>query len=511
MIRAVFLIAAAELVAFGLLAPRLGFYSDDWTFLEKGFGGARGLAAAVSAFAAGGYWTRPVQILQFPSAIALGRLDPFPYQVLMVLGDAAAALLFFRLLDRLLGSRELASAAAVLALLYPNRAAAHFWFAASSQTVAIMLALASLLFFLGFVNRRSRAALLAGLALYVAAVLSYESVAFLPLLVGGAQVMRSRETGRDWGKALRDGMAPLWPYLAALLAAIALQAMAAKMQGYNPKSAGLSLGHALKVFGAGFECLTNRTLHVCWKTLPAVMRESGPSSWGIWVGFSLGGAAALRLGGIPAQVLRLAAGAAAGGFIGAYLPYALSSSYVPQVFGPLSRGNGVGALIGGLGLAAALAAAARKAPRAAIGASALAVWAFTGADWGQARVWARVWEAERAILASVSPQARHLPRGSVVVLEETPRTDRPAAFNDHYDFAAALRLWAMRPDLQGEVRSPRLTMEARGVVVRGEDGSERRHEYARTYLYREETGSLESLRKPSPTYPPDLERPKSGG
>ncbi|MBI4677488.1 MAG: hypothetical protein HY748_07895 [Elusimicrobia bacterium] len=446
----VLVIIAAVALSFGVHAPSLGFYHDDWVFIELA-SRAGGFWGAVKAFASAGYLSRPVEILQFPSFFAVGGTDPLPYHLLMLSLEAAQGVLFFLLLDRLLGSRRLALTAAVLAAAHPSRSALHVWFASSPQTLALALALASLLVFERRAELRSAAAVLASQVLYLASVLCYESTAFLPLMLAGAHA------GRAWAKgprALGPGarsLAALWPYAASLALALLYQRFAASvLQESNPKTVGLSLAHAVKVFGAGLECLTNRVLHLVWTSIPGFWSESSAAAIIAWV--AIAGSSVLLLAvkdDLKSPAVRGAAGAAVMGFIGAYLPYALSASYVPQVFGFMSRTNGAGALAGGLLLALA---AASLGSRPAVQGSflGLLVLAFTLVHWQTGRQFARLRTAQEGLLASVAGAAAGLPHGAVVLLDLVPR-DGPALFAGHFDFSAALRLKTGRPDLGGDI------------------------------------------------------------
>ena len=446
------LLFLAELAGFGIWAHRLGFYHDDWVFLEKCVRGA-GFWGAVGDFAEGGYWSRPLEILHFPLLHALGGLKPFPYHAALLALDLAQASLFFVLLKRLLDAPRLALLAACFFVLHPSRFATHVWMASSPQALALALVMASMVLYLKWMDSRSLRWLFLSQALYLGGFLSYESGAFLPFMLFGGLAARYHRAGLGWKRSLRDAAAAMIPFGLTLAAGLAWQIFGASaLQGANPKTLAPSLTRGLKVFGAGFECLTNRALHVCWKLAPTAWLEA---SWGLRLAW---GACTVViagwLGGRPAAegvggAVRPALAAAAAGFFAAYLPYAVSADYSPQVFGLMSRTNAAGAFAGALALAAGLAAFADRV-RLQRSVLLVLVGAFTWANWGQARQWTRSWEIQKDIMTRLAPKADRLPPGSMIFLCAPRETGTAPVFDAHFSVSGALRLSSGRLDLSGE-------------------------------------------------------------
>ncbi|MBI5882821.1 MAG: hypothetical protein HZB91_06940 [Elusimicrobia bacterium] len=488
-------LAAAVIASFGIHSHKLGFYYDDWTFLEMMHRGG-GFVGAVKAFSGGGYWTRPVEILQFPLFFAVGGLKPLSYHLLMVGLEIAEALLFYAVLKRLLGSPRLALAAALLAAIYPNRSITHIWFAASPQTVALVLVLASMAVFLTRAEGRRLGLLLASQGLYLASVLTYESTAFLPLLITGGLAAGTVQAGRCRGSLPRS-LAALWPYGLSLGLALAFQRFAGTvLQGSNPKVLGLSLSHGLKVFGAGFECVTNRVLHLVWLALPGFLAGSDLIMDSAWLALGLAAASAFAFQeDLKAPSFRAAGYAAGACFIGAYLPYALSQAYTPQIFGLLSRTNGGGALAGGLMLACAAAALSRLPllQKAFLG---LTVLAFTAVNWHAGRTYAALWDLEERILAAAAPAAAALPAGATVLFKPRLVPGSLTVFMDHFDFSSALRLASGRDDLSADVVSGAMEFGPDQVVKRGPAGTQRTYPYQNLYLFSESESTMKALISP---------------
>ncbi len=488
MLRALGVLLLAETLAYGVFAPSLGFYHDDWFLLET-VSRSQGLLGAVKALAeTGTFWSRPLLLVYFPLCLTLGGMNPFFYHVLMLSIDVLQGLLFYLLLVRLTGSKNLSLTAAALGLLAPSRAVTHVWFSSSPQGVALALVLGSLLLHARWSQNR-RGLPWASQLLYFLSALTYESVVFLPLLLLGGLAARLRVQGRSWRKSLWEPVRDLSPYAATLGLTLAWQwfGMSALLSADNPKSVVFSPTHVLKAFGAGFECVTNRVVHMAWTSLIPVLRAAGP-----WFAALLIFAAAMAYLLSPGRgkdkdrrlALAAALGAAAAGFLGAYAPFALSGTYLPQIYGIMSRTNGAGALITGLLAAAGLYSLGASRPRLRNALLGILVAAFTWTDWNAGLEWKRSWTLQKDILDQASAKVRDLPEGSAVLLAGAPGyVGHAVVFDANYDFASALRLWSGRPDLKANIVSGRMKFDEKGAVevMAGREGA--RYPYGRTYLF----------------------------
>jgi hypothetical protein len=380
-------------------------------------------------------------MLLFPAFVWPGGLSPLPYHLGLIALEAVKAWLFYLVLKRLTKAEALSLAAAALSLMVPHRAATHVWWANFPQAFAILMVLAALAAHLEWLSSRKLSWLLLGQAAYLSGMLAYESGAFLPLLAFGALAAERRE--------LKTPVRDLLPFAVTLGLALLWQWGGVRwVIGFeNPKSMGFSAGHALKVFAAAFECLTNRVAHVCWTTV------AKPNVEGLLV-LAWAGVCALALRFWPAEDKRVArrtvAGAGLGAFVGAYLPYALSSSYMPQVFGVMGRTNAGGSLAFGI-MAAGLIAALRDVSRQRL-AAVLLTGAFTWANWSISLDWVGAWRLEQDILAKAGKHAVSLPPGSTIQLDGPSFVGHAVGFDASWDFGPALRLTTGRGDLEGLVK-----------------------------------------------------------
>lgn len=491
MTRGLLLLALLELAAFAPFSLSIGFYHDDWVLLEA-LSGARSWAELARALP---HWTRPLDLVFFPLAYAVGGNSPLAHHLLRMALELLAGSLFYLLLRQLLRSEGTALAAAALALIFPNRDAIHFWLSIAPETAAFGLVFAALLAHERW--RRTGAAgwRVAGAVAYLASLLLYEAAVFMPLATAAAGLAEARREGVPWRKALRGESAGHWPFAAALALGVLWQRIGAPALFHIElqKSIVLSPRHALRTFGAGFECVTNRVLHICWLSLRGSARDlpwpltplaAGASAFAVFrLWDRLGDAGAGRTAGLALAV-----------FIAAYLPYAVSGAYLPQIFGVMSRTNSGGAWAGGLLLAAGLAWLARRSRRAAGSALGLLLAAFIATDLCRATRWAEAWRVQKDVLGRVTAAATALPEGSIVLLSGTPKeVDHALVFDASWDFDSALRLASGRPDLRGDLAPPDLARDPDGVTVRRGAQPPRRYAYGRLYRYRYPDGPIERL------------------
>lgn len=490
-------ILIVEVFSFGIFAPRLGFYHDDWYFLElmSRSGGFTGMFKAMAH--AGVFWSRPMDMVEFPFLYILGGFNPLVYQAALLTLESLQGLLFFVFLERMTARRELSLAAAVLALMCPNRSITHVWFANIPQSVAIVLALASLISHWDWMRTRDKVSLFVSQTAYMLSVLSYESCAFLPLMLFGGSAARAWAAGATPRHAFLKTVKDMLPFAAALGGVLVWQrvGVAVLLGAENPKTLGFSPAHFFKALGAGFECVTNRILHVCWNASGAVFGEFSPT-----LRFLLGVFTGLAAGMMPFEPpeaprqAKIALGAALGGFFGAYLPYALSATYMPQINGIMSRTNGAGALVAGLVLATGLCAIKRYKPRRAL--FFVLVAAFTWTNWQSARQYAASWSIQQDILSKLRERAPSLPQGAQVFLTGAPDfVGYSVVFDAGWDFGPALRLMTGRADLFGDVLSGSMSFGKDGLTDSAEGGL-KPMPYGSLYVYDYGRDALDLARPP---------------
>ncbi|MEQ1919359.1 MAG: hypothetical protein ABL955_09180, partial [Elusimicrobiota bacterium] len=412
----------------------MGLYLDDWldVYAVSKTGSLWGTVRALAGM--GLHLKRPLTILLLAPIHHL--IDPLKFTGLwmpqLIFGalETSAAFLLFLLMSRLLQNIRLAFAIAVFALLYPNRAATHFWISMIGQPFAHILVLASLLFHLNWTEHEKNRDLLIGQLLYGAALLFYESVMLAPLLLGGALAGLWSKQGKKWPEIAGKLTRSFWPYAVSLGLVLTWQWVGYNLfveaASHQSQLLAPSAATALKNLLAGFGCTMPWPVSLCVIRFFDALREF--SGWS-WLALLLGAALISRklsfldggTGESPA-LDRVLGGAILGAFIGSYLPYLLSDAYMPYVNGIMSRVNSTSAWPGGMILAGALLLLSRfcskyrvprQLPRAFLG---LIVAAFIWTNWLEASAWRNAWRLQSDILQRLGSNVKDLPDHPLVVL-----------------------------------------------------------------------------------------------
>ena len=187
--------AALVLLAFAILlaylpavVAGLGFVSDDFMILQR-LRAADGLRGAAAFFGQSYYdYYRPLGFVSFAADWTLWQGWPAGYHLMSILLHLLNTLLVFLLARRLLGAEASAVAAAVFGLHVVNQEAV-FWAAARFDLLATAGALGTLLLIGTRLKWRHAAAAL----VYLAALLSKESVVALPAAAGAYLWLIRRE------------------------------------------------------------------------------------------------------------------------------------------------------------------------------------------------------------------------------------------------------------------------------------------------------------------------------
>ncbi|MFC1679227.1 hypothetical protein ACFL2T_03340 [Elusimicrobiota bacterium] len=476
-------IGVVELVSFGICVRELGFYHDDWVWLEI-LRLHPGYWAGWRAMLEAGWGVRPVAALPFPAIFACAGSNPLPYHALLLLVNVAAGFLCYLWLARLTGSHGLALLASCLWISYPVHPATHYWFTNIHQPAAQAMCFGSFLLHLSWLRTRQRRWAVAASLLYLAAFLCYEAVAFLPLAAWFGLLARLWASGKPLPSAALQSGRFLLPYAPAFAAGFAWQWVGVSLfYPSNPKHMAFSLKWPLVVYASGLESITLSAARLIRNTLFELLETFDDAKLLLLGLFTAVVTGLLRLReredkrGAAAPLIALAV--AGGNYLAAYAPFALSGEYEPQVVGVMSRTNYSGALSGALLLAAGLATLSRHEPallakagirrviplHAIVLASILA--AFTWTNWFVALRWAGAWRQQRDILERIVPKAPLLPRNASLILLNAPTHHYGTeVFYEDWGFAAALTLKTGRRDLSGIVFTRWMRPEAQGVVER---------------------------------------------
>lgn len=473
-LRPLLVLSLLQAVSFSVFIPYVGFYGDDWQWLEFA-ARAPGFLARFRFFAVEFPLARISQVLYFPLAFQIAGFHAWPYQLFLSLVNLGESMLLFLFLRAILGSSSLALLSASISLLYPGRIPVHIWANDTPQPVAQILMLGSLLLHEKWTRTRRSASLAAGQLLYLGSVLWYESTVFLPLLLAIGLLIRYRNQGDSLPRAARRTVADMSVYIPTLALAMWWQWFGASWLFHtrsNAKSTVLhpSIGNFLLVYKAAAKCMSIKAFAICFR---AFRRLVQPSLWNWFFAFFTWPWFLLYAAFIPIasrllhdacpdepeeRTWMMAAALVAGGYIVSYLPFAVSSGYAPSIYGLDSRVNGTGAWIFGLLWAATLFRLTRKRPRVRALAIAMMIGVSTWTNWTAAGDWVASSRLQTKIITHFAEKSRAWPAGSNIRIRGVPRkvgdVGEGPVFNDHWSFGPAIRIAAGRGDFNAGLVFP---------------------------------------------------------
>ena len=198
-----------------------GFVGDDWVLID--WCRPKGIGFVLEVFnpVLDAWYYRPVTKLVFGLAYTLFGLSPGPYHLLSLASHALAAVLLFFVVRQ---ARADAFQSFLCALLFAVHFRQHesvFWFSAISYPLSTSLGLSSMLLFRSHLERRHRGYFWGSLVALAGAMLTKDTAAVFPLLVGlYALLFSSPPLPRDF----RRGLARLVPLGIVFILVTALQA-----------------------------------------------------------------------------------------------------------------------------------------------------------------------------------------------------------------------------------------------------------------------------------------------
>lgn len=445
----------------GLFVFWKGFYMDDWRFIQLWESAPeRTLPALMSALNVDSFWFyRPLDIPYFSVQYWLFGQVGWAYQALQLAFNAAGVLLLHAAWRRASGEAALSLLAAAIFAVYPNHSATHHWLSVPFAAVSALFA-GALNLQLSAVRSGKFAPALGAAFLLAAAVLTYEAVLPLAVLMPTLSVLYLRRDGRSAADAWRATFRSTAPLaLAAVAALLYQQALFPRLFPLGrSRPMNLDLMRVLKVFGRSIECSTSGVIALAadsarhaaeyglWLLLPGIVLAAAAGIW-LW---RRSGADAPDAGPGGREWLLGAAGA----WVAAYAPVALSTQdYMPHVFDEQNRLNAAGTVGGSMLAASALVFLARTNRRKTAAALlALFLSLSAGIDWMAGWAWMRSWALQTRVLSDIARQA---PSGAAdIFLSGVPETiGRAAVFHADWEFSCALHVWTRRSDLTGRLRA----------------------------------------------------------
>jgi hypothetical protein len=490
-------LAAIVLLSSSLYVARLGFYSDDWFFLDKmSRAGSASIPELFRSLQEPQYAMRPGQLLCFATLYSFFGLQPIGYHLANSLIFVAMAEFLYLALRGLNVGRLLAVSTALVFVLLPHYSANRFWFSTVAHTLSMALYFGSLYALVRALKARDGARcwswLGASLGALAASGLCYEvPLPFFvlnaglawrlgPRLAEQAHMALSTARGRaiiaggltivsavaiaafKWRMTVRLGSAEDRSTLTIFRKAWQLNA--------PPESYGLNIEQALRTgfgdYGVGLPRLVLQ-----------VLRDGPPPSTLVLTlvaaaaiaGYLLAlGRSSEAAGASRATALRLSAALLAGGLGVFWLGYAIFLTNSNVQFTTTGIGNrvNIGAAAGvALVLVGAFYGVSGlwSSPTSRIRVFGLMVAMFCASsillDNVLALHWIRASDLQRSILADIQRQQPLLPPGSTLILDGVcPYVGPAIVFESSWDLRGALRLMYRDSSIEADVATRRMVV-----------------------------------------------------
>lgn len=478
-IAVLFYLCALELLTFGSVVPKVGFYLDDWNMVSQLYFHPQQFGAMLSAY----FWNdpkiviRPVEALHYAVMYKLFGLKPLGYHVLNGVMEVGVAWFCYLILHRLTKSRVLSLIAAAIALLYPIHDSTHYWVMASSATLSLLLYVVSLwLHITGVETGRQWRVVVAYLA-YAVSIFNYEC--YLPLFLVNVvcAVFVSRQVGRT---AVLYAAAQSLPYVLWVVAfAVYSRVFIPHLTTAWVHAAQFDAGAAVNTLVRGVQVSVGvEPFAVLWHW---VSRDADARSIVCWL---QAGAAALLTAGMFAgfkeslpsrKLLALVACAAFAFVLLSYSIFALNSEYTPTIISFVNRVNYAGA-IGAAALFAAigcLIGGAMKPQRQPVALSVVVsgflVFCMFG-DWAMAHPWMMSAMMQRHVKELVLAHRGQYKSGDSIVLLNAPRFVQWApVFDGAWDFGNMVKVALKDRTINGGVVSERMELTPEFVTDTSRD------------------------------------------
>jgi hypothetical protein len=481
------------LLCFGPYLTTTGFYLDDWSLLSRAMpDGSFNIFSAIDAFAVGGFWLRPAEILHYPLMISLGHLSPWRYRLMGLGLEAAMGGFLFLFLRRLSGSSYLALWAAGFALVFPTHRSTHMWMTNSVPVAAFTFSFAALWAHLKGRSGGGRRWKIGAGVLFVVSLLEYEAAAFMPAALWAGRIAQDRYDGRGWREASFAATREALPFVYVFAGVFVCQRVFVPLMIDEPsRQAVFKLGHLFQVGGAA---LSVSTVEVVRLVLDSIKRSGGelglllwtilfPASYYLARGFEAGrkDEKGLRRAAVILAVSGLAL------FFVSYIPFFLTGVYTPRMYGVMNRVNLGGGIAVGIMLAASF-SLIRFGPRTRVLLGTALISMFAICQWDGGLQWSKAWVRQQEILKDIGEQIPKEP-ATIVIVSAPPWIHRAPIFKTDYDVTRAIWVTTGRRDIRGDFAFVG-RLEPGGMYVLNGDRSEHRYPYKNLYGYNGKTRRL---------------------
>ena len=512
-------LAVIELIAFGPIVAKVGFYLDDWNMIAFLHFAPQPLLHKI--------WTymlkdpkviiRPIEAIHFGLLHTIFGAKPLYWHLVNGFLEVCSAWLVYLCVNKLTLNRVLSLICAAVFLLYPNHDSTHYWVLASSATLSMATYLASLWFNMRAAESGRIEFEVAAVTCFAVSIFSYEC--FLPLLIFNAACAYWMSGSKSGSKSASTPSTPMSGSFSGSFSGSIPASIPASMFGKPATDYArlISLFRSMLPMGAvvAAYAIWSRVIaphiatawvhHVTFS--PAVFANTVARGLAVTASTELPefcnklmimnatykGTEAL-IAGLTITCLttllcltlsnKPLSPRSAGKLISlglaiivvSFLIFGLNAEYEPTLYTFVNRINYGGALGAALAIGTILyfAAASLKQVRSArvaatVGTTALLMF-LTFSNWALAKPWIISWTMQRHVASMIKSNKAAVLGADTVMLADCPRFVRwSPVFDGVWDFRSMARVMTNNNKLEANVISERLEVTPNGVMDRSHD------------------------------------------
>jgi hypothetical protein len=453
-------LALLELLTFGQIVGKIGFYLDDWNMLRQLHFGPQSLMPMLSSYFMGDpkIMPRPVELLHFVAMFVTFGLKPVGYHILNGIMEVATAWLSYVVVHRIsAGNKTLALISSAIFLLYPIHDSTHYWIVASSCTLSLLCYMISLWWQIEGVAKSSKWLLAAGYLSFAISIFNYECyLPLFPINVAAALYVSTPKSNK-WRAAVLQSI----PYVLSIAAVLGYGRYVVPLlgQGWMHSTHIDPMAIILTVIRGAQVSFSPEPFIFLWDRL---FRDAAWKNVAAWA--AVGGAVmatAILLQAFSKED-RNSKSLAHVAFFGAaiillsYTIFGLNPEYEPTLLTFVNRVNYAAALGAGMLFASGICALGKNKAAAPIILSTFIAFCMFG-NWALSRPWTLSWMMQKHVQSVLTAHCTEFQPHDSIMLLNSPRYIMWApVFDGAWDFQNLAQITLNDSTINGGVVSDRL-------------------------------------------------------
>jgi hypothetical protein len=448
-----------EVLTFGDIVSKIGFYLDDWNMVRELHFGPRQPLEMIRTYMLTDpkIIPRPVEALHFALSYMAFGVKPLGYHVLNGIMEIAVAFMAYVVVHRMCASKVLALLSASIFLLYPIHDSTHYWVVASSTTLSMLLFLASMYCHIEANSRSNPWLFAATYLLFALSIFNYECyLPLFPISIAAALYVTPRP---DW---LKRGLIQAIPYILSIAAVLAYGKLIVPMLAPGwVHSFSINPVAIIQTMIEGVQVSISPTpFTFFWSRVARDQALTQPMAWLAIAGAVSVGLVLLRAFAeekVDGQRVLHMAGFGFAVVLFSYTIFGLNPEYEPTLLTIVNRINYGAAFGAGLLFASAAFLWRRK----FLTTTFVALIAFCMlSNWALARPWMQAWMMQRHVRNVLTAHKTEFKSGDSIILLNSPRYVMWAPlFDGAWDFQNLAQLTLEDDTIRGGVVSERLVVE----------------------------------------------------